>query len=574
MLGVDRAEGGSISTPTLLEVQAAVDEADSRLTAATHTLDRLRFALLSAAEEQQVAGRDVQAALDRLHESDARMAAVAEQLGQLGAQARAARGEAERLERAIEAASEQLADDREALAELEARLLAAEVEPTDGEPDTAPHDELAELAQTRRAGEVEARLTVRTGEERARALAGRAESLARAAQQERAARARLVARRERRAREAGVAREVALAAQAALAHLEHSLALAAADRELAQQVRVERDAERATLRGRTREAGRPSLERADRQRAPRRDGPGRAAAADRGAPAAGARGAGARRRDAGGRLRAGQPRPVLVPTPGSAGPTLGPTPGLTRVTHHDAPAGALRARRAGEAAAVRGAGAGPARARSTRWRWRSSPALEERHQFLAEQVEDLRRHPARPARHRARGRRAGGAGVHRAAFEDTAREFEGVFARLFPGGEGRLVLTDPATCSPPASRSRPGPPGKKVKRLSLLSGGERSLTAVALLVAIFRARPSPFYILDEVEAALDDTNLGRLLEIYEELRENSQLLVITHQKRTMEVADALYGVTMRGDGVTSGDQPAAARGGTGLTASLSFPNIG
>jgi len=84
-----------------------------------------------------------------------------------------------------------------------------------------------------------------------------------------------------------------------------------------------------------------------------------------------------------------------------------------------------------------------------------------------------------------------------------------------------------------------------------LSGGERSLVAVALLVSIFKARPSPFYVLDEVEAALDDTNLGRLLSIYEELRESSQLLVVTHQKRTMEIADALYGVAMRGDGVTT-----------------------
>ena len=94
------------------------------------------------------------------------------------------------------------------------------------------------------------------------------------------------------------------------------------------------------------------------------------------------------------------------------------------------------------------------------------------------------------------------------------------------------------------------PPGKRVKRLSLLSGGERSLVAVALLVAIFKARPSPFYVMDEVEAALDDTNLGRLLGVFEELREKSQLIVITHQKRTMEIADALYGVTMRGDGVS------------------------
>ena len=94
------------------------------------------------------------------------------------------------------------------------------------------------------------------------------------------------------------------------------------------------------------------------------------------------------------------------------------------------------------------------------------------------------------------------------------------------------------------------PPGKKVKRLSLLSGGERSLTAVALLVAIFRARPSPFYIMDEVEAALDDVNLGRLLTLIGELRATSQLIMITHQKRSMEIADALYGVSMRGDGVT------------------------
>ena len=141
--------------------------------------------------------------------------------------------------------------------------------------------------------------------------------------------------------------------------------------------------------------------------------------------------------------------------------------------------------------------------------------------------------------------------VFTAAFHDTAREFEGVFARLFPGGEGRLILTDPSDMLATGLDVEARPPGKKVKRLSLLSGGERSLTAVALLIAIFKARPSPFYVLDEVEAALDDTNLGRLINIIDELRESSQLIVITHQKRTMEIADALYGVTMRGDGVTT-----------------------
>ena len=177
-------------------------------------------------------------------------------------------------------------------------------------------------------------------------------------------------------------------------------------------------------------------------------------------------------------------------------------------------------------------------------------ALEERHRFLSEQFDDLKRTKADLADIIAdvdeRVQQ-----VFAEAYEEVAAAFEGVFARLFPGGEGRLILTDPGDWLNTGIDVEARPPGKKIKRLSLLSGGERSLVAVAFLVALFIARPSPFYILDEVEAALDDTNLGRLLEIYEELRANSQLLVITHQKRTMEIADALYGVTMRGDGVTA-----------------------
>ena len=177
-------------------------------------------------------------------------------------------------------------------------------------------------------------------------------------------------------------------------------------------------------------------------------------------------------------------------------------------------------------------------------------ALEERHRFLSEQFDDLKRTRADLADiitevdERVEQ-------VFAEAYADVASAFERVFARLFPGGEGRLVLTEPGDWLTTGIDVEARPPGKKVKRLSLLSGGERSLVAVAFLVALFVARPSPFYILDEVEAALDDTNLGRLLEIYEELRDNSQLLVITHQKRTMEIADALYGVTMRGDGVSA-----------------------
>lgn len=136
------------------------------------------------------------------------------------------------------------------------------------------------------------------------------------------------------------------------------------------------------------------------------------------------------------------------------------------------------------------------------------------------------------------------------AYRDTAEQFVSVFATLFPGGEGRLRLTDPDDMLNSGVEVEARPAGKKIKRLSLLSGGERSLTAIALLVAIFKARPSPFYVMDEVEAALDDRNLGRLLTIFEQLKESSQLIIVTHQKRTMEIADALYGVSMRGDGVS------------------------
>jgi chromosome segregation protein len=138
-----------------------------------------------------------------------------------------------------------------------------------------------------------------------------------------------------------------------------------------------------------------------------------------------------------------------------------------------------------------------------------------------------------------------------AAFEDTRAAFDEVFPVLFPGGTGSLFLTNPDELLTTGIEVTVKPAGKKIERLSLLSGGERSLAAVALLIAIFKARPSPFYILDEVEAALDDANLGRLLTILQDLRADSQLIVITHQKRTMEIADALYGVSMRQDGVSA-----------------------
>lgn len=177
-------------------------------------------------------------------------------------------------------------------------------------------------------------------------------------------------------------------------------------------------------------------------------------------------------------------------------------------------------------------------------------ALEQRHLFLTEQLADLtatRKDLLTIIDDIDRTMQ----GVFAAAFEDTRAAFDRVFPILFPGGTGSIHLTDPEQLLTTGIEVSVRPAGKRIERLSLLSGGERSLAAVALLIAIFTARPSPFYIMDEVEAALDDANLGRLLTILEQLRDTSQLIVITHQKRTMEIADALYGVSMRQDGVSA-----------------------
>ena len=177
-------------------------------------------------------------------------------------------------------------------------------------------------------------------------------------------------------------------------------------------------------------------------------------------------------------------------------------------------------------------------------------ALEQRHKFLTEQLEDLTQTRKDllqiiddlddKMKH-----------IFEDAFNDTRQAFEQVFPVLFPGGTGSIFLTDPENLLTTGIEVTVKPVGKRIERLSLLSGGERSLAAVALLIAIFKARPSPFYVMDEVEAALDDSNLGRLLEIFKDLRESSQLIIVTHQKRTMEIADALYGVSMRQDGVSA-----------------------
>jgi chromosome segregation protein len=175
--------------------------------------------------------------------------------------------------------------------------------------------------------------------------------------------------------------------------------------------------------------------------------------------------------------------------------------------------------------------------------------LPEREHFLVGQIDDLKA-SRRDLLKVVRDIDATIVEVFGAAFDTVAREFEDVFTRLFPGGSGRLKLTDPDDLLASGIEVEARPPGKNVRKLSLLSGGERSLVALAFLFAIFRAKPSPFYLLDEVEAALDDINLQRFLGLIAELEEHAQVLIVTHQKRTMEAADVLYGVSMNKEGVS------------------------
>lgn len=532
--------GGSSAAPSLLELQSALDEARAGVEDATGRAERATFALVGARDELSAATEAADAALDALHDSDARMTAVAEQLGQLGQTMRTARGEHERATAAIGAAQQSLEATRTELAELEQRLEDAEStagqEGTE-EPDTGERERLAEQAARARSTETEARLALRTQEERAGALAGRADGLEAAARNELAARQRAQERRARRVRERAVARAVGEGATYLVGRAEVVLEEAGQERTRALADQAERDRALAGARQRARDLADELRDLTDSVHA---DEIARAEQRMR-IEALQSRAVEELGTDPGTLMEEYGPHQPIPHVPGPEDdpedPSSWPEPQPFVREVQD-----KRLRRAERQLGQLG--------RVNPLALEEFAALEERHTFLTEQVEDLRRSKqdlleiVKEVDDR----------VERAfteAFQDTAAQFERVFSRLFPGGEGRITLTDPDNMLTTGIEVEARPPGKRIKRLSLLSGGERSLTAVALLVAIFKARPSPFYIMDEVEAALDDTNLGRLIVLFEELRDSSQLIVITHQKRTMEIADALYGVSMRGDGVTT-----------------------
>ncbi|MBC7297428.1 MAG: chromosome segregation protein SMC [Demequina sp.] len=533
LLGARNASGGAGDAPSIMHVQAAYDDACARRDQAARLIETAMFEQ-RAAEDQEAQAREAQeGTLARLDELDARMSAVAERLGHLSATARAARADADRLAAQVEQASARIAAEEDDLAGLVQRLTAAQAEPEQTEADTAEaqrqRDSAAAAAQQARAKETEARLALRTGEERSRALAARAESLERTVTAERDARARAEEAAQRRERQAMAAREVMAGVHATMPHIDTAVAKADDARAEVEAKRAERTSALSEVRAQvdqlageyarlTDETHRDEVARAQQQV----------------------------------RLEQMQQRAVdeLGLDPDQLVEEFGPQHGVPVVGGEGDEGFEPFVREAVEKRLRTAQRAMAQLGRVNPLALEEFAALEERHKFLQDQVADIKSSRedllsiVTEIDQRVEQ-------IFTAAFVDTAAQFERIFPRLFPGGEGKLVLTDPKNMLDTGIEVEARPAGKKVKRLSLLSGGERSLTAVALLISIFKARPSPFYVMDEVEAALDDTNLGRLLEILRELRDDSQLIVITHQKRTMEVADALYGITMRGDGVTT-----------------------
>ncbi len=525
-----RVRGGSALGNSMIEINEMIAKAESALESAGHHSDRLRFDIARAEDLVRGLQGEFDSALALLNESGARMAGFSEEIAAAGQGVKSALAEVERLSAAIEEASQSMGVDHRELLTAEEKFNAHE----DAiEPDTAQVEELRSKVATYRALEIDARLSLRTSEERTGAISHRARDLENAAQAEREATTKSTTRRAARARGAITAQVIADAAHEGLIQIEASISRAGTERQRLESGRLERDGEILSLRSQIRELTSElelltsSVHRDEIARAEQRM-----------------------------RLAALEAR--AVEEYGIDGDTLtseyGPDKDVPTFYESETgevlPGDLIPYRREQQERRLASA------ERQLALLGRINPlaleefsSLEERLRYLAEQLEDLKKSRKdlldiiKEVDERVQG-------IFLEAYKDTAREFAIVFQRLFPGGDGRLILTNPDDLVATGVEVEARPPGKRIKRLSLLSGGERSLTAVALLLAIFKARPSPFYILDEVEASLDDTNLGRLLTLFEELRADSQLIIITHQKRTMEIGDSLYGITMRGDGVS------------------------
>ncbi len=525
-----RVRGGSSAKNSAIEISALIEKTEASLQEVTNNCDRIKFDLVRANETLASRKNIYDLALSKLNESDAKISGLAEQMAVAGQNVKSAQAELERVMATLVEANSQRESDE---ADLSAAITQFESHQTPVDPDLTHLEDLRSRVSASRSSEVEARLNLRTLEERVTALAARANALEGAAQAERDSATRAVSRREQRGVAALTAQGVADAAYEALIQIESSIAKASTERERLEISRSERESEILALRVKSREltteldALTSSVHRDEIARAEQR-------------------------------LRIEALETKAIEELGVDVTTLvneyGPENDVPTFVEDSegnfVPGELIPYRREQQEKRLAQA------ERSLALLGKINPlaleeysSLEERLRYLAEQLEDLKK-TKRDLLEIIKEVDDKVQQIFKEAYDDTAREFELIFARLFPGGDGRLILTNPEDMTIAGVDVEARPPGKRVKRLSLLSGGERSLVAVALLIAIFKARPSPFYVMDEVEAALDDTNLGRLLGVFEELREKSQLIIITHQKRTMEIADALYGVTMRGDGVS------------------------
>ena len=521
----------SVSNSELIsKISALTTECEQEVNKVNADCDRIKFELSGLNEELNKVNKDYELVLSKLNDSDAAMTGLAEQLAISGQNVKNTVEELDRLGSALGAANDQKNSDERDLA---AAIAQFESHQTPVEPDLTNLEDLRSQVSAARSKEVEARLSLRTIEERKDAIAQRAIALENQAAAERESESRSISRRENRAQAAITAQEIADTAYEALIQIESSISRSGIERERLEASRSSREGEILNLRTISREL---AVELEKLTSSVHRDEIARAEQ----------------------RLRIEQLETKAVEELGIDVQTLiseyGPNNDVPTFYENEqgefVPGDLIPYRRDQQEKRLAQA------ERSLTLLGKINPlaleeysSLEERLRYLAEQLEDLKKTKKdlldiiKEVDDRVQQ-------IFTEAYEDTAREFEIVFSRLFPGGDGKLILTNPSDMLTSGVDVEARPPGKRVKRLSLLSGGERSLVAVALLIAIFKARPSPFYVMDEVEAALDDTNLGRLLGVFEELREKSQLIIITHQKRTMEIADALYGVTMRGDGVS------------------------
>ena len=529
-------EGGRQAS-SVLSVRADYEEACARAEAAQARMAEVSDQLSEANADLDRCIREANDALKALREEDAQRAKEAQELARAQSAAQAARAEAERAHDVARRADEQVTWAREQDVAARARLDGAD---TVGPPESledaqARADAASRAAREAREAENEARLALRTLEEQSRRAAARARALRQEAAAQREERARYARREAVRQTELATASDVQAAARIALEAAERAVARAAAQRDHLSERRSQisqevLDARRAL----------------DRLNAELSEATASAHEGQIAAEQTRLRVEDLQRRSLE-ELSLDPEQLIGEFGPQMLVPMLPLDPDQVDKAAAAEPSAYVRAEQ--ERALAKALKDLDKLGRVNPLALEEHEALAARHKFLVDQVQDLKESKADLMRIVADVDRL----VEEAftsAFAQTREQFEHVFGVLFPGGHGDLVLTDPDDMLGTGIEIEARPAGKKVKRLSLLSGGERSLAAIAFLVAIFKARPSPFYVMDEVEAALDDVNLTRLLAIFKELQETSQLIVITHQKRTMEIADALYGVTMR-DGVTT-----------------------